>query len=108
MFDSIGIFDTSFQLGADYEWNMRALVKHKIAFQYINIATTVFFADGLSNQEETTEQCKYEEERIFNRYLHPEWIYKLGIKHNSTKVNRKYLQKLLAKVYNSRLNRIYW
>ena len=44
LFNNIGLFDTTYKLGADYDWNMRALIKNKIAFQYMNIATTVFLS----------------------------------------------------------------
>jgi glycosyltransferase involved in cell wall biosynthesis len=108
LFESIGVFDTSYWLGADYEWNMRALIKNKISFQYINIATTVFFADGLSNQKENAEVCIEENQRIFNAYLKPQWIYKLGFKHNGSDFNRGYYQKLIAKIYQCRLKRVYW
>jgi glycosyltransferase involved in cell wall biosynthesis len=104
LFDEIGSFDTSYTLGADYEWNMRALVKNKIAFQYINIATTIFFADGLSNKEELSQSNMDERKRIFKEYLKPRWIYNLGFKHNSP--DRHTRQKYISKMFNCRLNRV--
>jgi glycosyltransferase involved in cell wall biosynthesis len=105
LFKDIGLFDTTYKLGADYDWNMRALIKNKIAFQYINIATTVFFADGLSNNHEMAEINKQERQRIFDTNLRPYWIYKLGFKHNTP--DRLTRQKYVSKIFKCRLNRVW-
>ena len=105
LFKEIGLFDTTYKLGADYDWNMRALIKNKIAFQYMNIATTVFFADGRSNNEAMADVNQQEMQRIFDTHLRPAWIYKLGFKHNAP--DRLTKQRYVSKIFNCRLNRVW-
>ena len=105
LFKDLGAFDATYTIAGDYEWNMRALIKNKIAFQYLNIITTVFFADGLSNNKEMSALNNEEKQKIFDKYLRPGWIYKLGFKPNSP--DRFTRQKYLSKIFNCRMNRIF-
>lgn len=105
LFDDLGRFDTSFTIAGDYEWNMRALVKHKTPFQYLDIITTVFFADGISNKKETEALNNDEKQKIFKKYLHPGWIYKLDFRRDGA--DRLTRQKYLSKIFNCRINRTY-
>lgn len=107
LFEKNGLFDTSYSIAADFEWNLRTLVKNKIPFQYIDIITAVFFADGISNNESTAVKCVAEISRIYSVYFTPNWLYAINLKHDDRSKFKKYLKKVLARIYECRLNRIY-
>ena len=106
-FEKVGLFDLSFPLQADYEWNVRALVKMKIAFQYINIITVRFRADGISNDPKHANAISDEKLGISKRYYQPEWLYK-SVKELLQKRSAlsQYRLKLLKRRFPSQLNKV--
>lgn len=106
-FEKVGMFDLSFPLQADYEWNVRALVKMKIAFQYINIITVRFRADGISNDPKHANAISDEKLEISKRYYQPEWLYK-SVKELLQKRSAlsQYRLKLLKRRFPSKLNKV--
>ena len=106
-FKKVGMFDLSFPLQADYEWNVRALVKMKIAFQYINIITVRFRADGISNDPKHANAISDEKLGISKRYYQPEWLYD-SVKEWSQKRSllSKYKLERLKTKFPTKLNRV--
>ncbi len=107
VFEEVGMFDLSFPLQADYEWNVRALVKYKIAFQYIDIITVRFRADGISNDPKHAVAISDEKLGISKIYYQPEWLYK-NVKELLQKRSAlsRYRLKLLKTRFPSKLNRV--
>jgi glycosyltransferase involved in cell wall biosynthesis len=107
LFEKIGLFNLDFPIAADYEWNVRALVSQRTKFQYINIIVTVFFSDGLSNSPIFASQFKEEIDYIDQIFYKPKFIHKLFEMRNPFFL-RKSLEKVLAKVFKTRLSRVYY
>jgi glycosyltransferase involved in cell wall biosynthesis len=107
LFETIGYFDLSYPIAADYEWNVRALVSRKISFQYINIITTVFFADGISNNALLAEKKQYEINKIDQVYYKPLHLHNFMQKRGNL-VFRKVFEKAFSKTFDCRLSRIYY
>lgn len=108
VFTKVGFFDESLKIMADYEWNVRALVKYRIAFKYVNIITALFTADGISNDSRRKSQIDQENSDISSRYYHPELLFIFIEKYLSG--NRYFsnvLKKIIAKFFDKRLNRMY-
>lgn len=104
----LGLFDETYKILADYEWNVRALVKYKTPFQYINIITVRFTADGISNNDSNKNIFHYESDKISNQYYNPKWIFYFVEKYLVKNIwLSNFLQKVIAKCYNKRLNKIY-
>jgi glycosyltransferase involved in cell wall biosynthesis len=107
LFETIGYFDLSYPIAADYEWNVRALVSRKISFQYVNIITTVFFADGISNNALLAEKKQYEINKIDQVYYKPLHLHNFMQKKGKLFL-RKVLEKVISKTFDCRLSRIYY
>jgi glycosyltransferase involved in cell wall biosynthesis len=48
-FQKNGLFDESYKIAGDYEWMLRALIRNKLRFQYIEILAAVFCKGGISS-----------------------------------------------------------
>ena len=106
LFDTIGLFDESYCIYGDYEWNVKVLLLKRISFQYIPVITTVFTADGISNNERFLAKRNEEKERILRKYFMPVDLYKKDYTaHFFYKL--KIIQKVISKIYNCQLKRIY-
>lgn len=102
LFSRIGLFDESFKILGDFDWNARALIKSRVSFQYVNLVTVFFRADGVSNQSSHKDLYEKEISRIFSAYFDPAWLHKWANKYDNLLV-----QKFLAKVFKKRMNRVY-
>jgi hypothetical protein len=60
VFDEFGLYNENFKLAGDYEFFIRVLLKHKATYHHINLITTNFIADGISNKEDYYELNKKE------------------------------------------------
>ncbi|MEP7108056.1 MAG: glycosyltransferase family 2 protein [Ferruginibacter sp.] len=106
LFKTIGLFDESFKIYGDYDWNVKALMQNRVAFQYIPVVTSVFTADGVSNIETLITERNQEWGRIFGKYFIPAGLYKKNFASHFF-FRLMPVQKLLAKLYSCHLNRIY-
>jgi glycosyltransferase involved in cell wall biosynthesis len=102
IFSQIGGFDDSYKILGDYEWNAKALVMHRVAFQYIDIVIAFFSTDGMSNDARNKKMIASETNTISNKYFQPSWIFNFLKKSHSG-----ILKKVIAKVFSKRLNRIW-
>ena len=107
LFKEFGLFDETFKILGDYEWNAKALVKNRIPFQYINVAIGVFRADGISNSITNSDKIQQETKEIYQRYFKPGWLFSFVEKHNDKREGYSIKEKVLAKIYHKKLNRIY-
>jgi glycosyltransferase involved in cell wall biosynthesis len=72
-FQSLGVFDTQYQLSADYDWYLRALNTPDFKFARINRLCTSYYMGGASSN---LEKCRPEMDLIQNRskfYQTPAW-----------------------------------
>ncbi|MCW3079614.1 glycosyltransferase family 2 protein [Segetibacter sp.] len=102
IFDRIGDFNVTYKILGDYEWNTKALIKHRIAFQYINIIIAFFSTDGMSNDNRNKKLIEAETNKIANQYFQPLWLFDFLLKYSHSNFSKK----LIAKVFSKRLNRI--
>lgn len=79
-FDSIGWFDERFSIMADYELNLRAIIKCKFDFIYYPIITSIFYSGGISNSfismDKVTQQNDTIRQMYFNKlyqYVYKKW-----------------------------------
>jgi glycosyltransferase involved in cell wall biosynthesis len=107
LFDSVGLFDLNYTICADYDWNVRALVKDKIKFQYIDLIVTVFFADGVSNKEAFEKRKHAEFEKIDTLYYYPLPVNNF-LQNKRVFFLHRFIEKLIAKFFGSRLSRVYY
>jgi len=103
LFKQIGLFDETFKIIGDYEWNARALLKYSISFQYLNIAIARFTTDGVSNDPTNAERIMYETNEIQQRYYKPVRILILI----ERLAGRRLKNQFLARFGNKKLNRVY-
>jgi glycosyltransferase involved in cell wall biosynthesis len=85
IFNEIGVFNEDYKVYADYEWNLRALITHKVSFKTFNTVLSTFYNDGVSNDPKSIESRSNELMTIRMKYSDS------GFFKNSKK---KYLNKL--------------
>lgn len=107
LFHKVGLFDLSYKILADYDWNVRALVMKKIKFQYINIIVTVFFVDGISNEPNSANKRQQEAKKIYQRYFRPRWLFSFVENYADKRQRKNIKERVLVKFYNKKLNRVY-
>ena len=55
-----GLYDTSYQIVADYEWFLRAIFIHHATLRYVDLTVAVFYLGGLSSLPENAEKIRKE------------------------------------------------
>jgi glycosyltransferase involved in cell wall biosynthesis len=106
LFSKIGLFDESYKILGDFDFNARALIQEKVAFQYIDIITAFFRADGISNDPGKIDLFDQESRSIGKKYFKPEWLFKF-IDNRKEKFNSSLLERLAATFFKKKLNRIF-
>lgn len=96
-FEKYGKFSLEFPVLADYEWNLRALIKLKAKFKYIDTIVTNFYTGGISTSEDY--RTRIEKEQIL---LNSMYFERLGADKN---LNTNWYSKLLKSPRVLRLNR---
>jgi glycosyltransferase involved in cell wall biosynthesis len=108
IFTAIGFFDESFHILADFEWNVRALIKNRIPFQYIDIITAWFRADGFSNRPSNKPMIEEDQKRIEKEYCQPGWVFNFSKRYRGKKgYMYNVAKKIISKLYDKRLNKVY-
>ena len=104
-FDEIDVFDESYRFSGDYEWNVRALIKYRLQWNYIDQVVAVFTADGLSNIKENISLKRAENERLRKKYFRKWELY--FYRNSLFKWLNSYslLRKLLRRILNTKTNR---
>jgi glycosyltransferase len=68
VFDRVGGFDTGFRIVADYEWCLRALLRHGCGFEPIGTVVSVFTDGGVSS--DPANKAEQQRERARARSMH--------------------------------------
>jgi len=63
-----GMFDTSYKVAGDYEWSVRALLKHRFRFKSFDIIVAVFNKGGISTKKDFEQLLKEEKARVKQTY----------------------------------------
>lgn len=71
VFERVGGFDESFRIAGDYEWAVRARLKHDCAFAPIAALVAVFTQGGLSSNPEHAAENAREMKRIVAAHYSP-------------------------------------
>jgi len=100
VFRKYGLFNLTYKVYADYQWNLRALVEHHAPFYYFDNLVTTFYTGGISNNSDYKELKKLEYQNLLKTFF--EHIPKKPI----IKGNSLY-KKVHNKISQKRLNRIY-
>ena len=92
---------------ADYEWNLRALVKQKIKFNCANTIVSAFYTGGVSNNPEYSDVISMENKAIRKLYFS-----KLEICLYSNAIFRyfseiEFIRKIIRRLFKLWLNRKY-
>lgn len=104
VFSKTGLFNESYKILGDYEWNARALIKYKIVFQYIDVITAYFSADGISNTDKNGRLL--ETNRIKDEYFQPQWLYHFMSRYNIKKYAID-LRKTMSLLFHKKFKRVY-
>lgn len=100
VFDKYGLFDLKFPVYGDYEWNLRALVKHNASFFYADFIVTTFFTDGISNSSENILQKKSENDLLRSLYFK-------AVQNKPRTIENTLFDKIFNKIMQVKLNRIF-
>ncbi len=63
VFDRVGMYDTSYEVVADYEWCLRAMLRHGVAFEPIDVLLAVFMNGGVSDGDRHGKRMRAEYDR---------------------------------------------
>jgi glycosyltransferase involved in cell wall biosynthesis len=69
LFIRYGMYDESYRIVADYEFFVRAFVKHNAGYEHRPIIVAHFDTNGVSNQQ--IEKLKAERKRVLENYFSP-------------------------------------
>jgi len=67
LFEKYGLFDTSFNIAGDMEWNCRVFSVSKPSLLFVDMPITLFYLDGISSKLDYSH--KKERERIEQKYF---------------------------------------
>lgn len=70
-FKRCGLFSTRLKIAADYEWYLRAILKHNEQPAFYPVATTVFREGGVSNSKTTRHSKDLEFREVQETYFGP-------------------------------------
>ena len=107
LFSTVGLFNETYKILGDFEWNVRALIKMRVKFQVLDIIVSVFFADGVSNNPLEKPNVNKEIARIESTYFSHNPIVKWIELKNDNGSMAIFFRKVVAKLWNQKLNRFY-
>lgn len=68
IFDRMGRFDISLQIGADYDWELKIFLNKSISKKFLNLAISCFDVSGISMQN--SRQRKTNREAVKEKILY--------------------------------------
>lgn len=99
-FEKYGLFDLNFPIYADYEWNLRALIKNNASFYYGDFIVTTFYTGGISTNNQLMEQKEEEKKRVKKKYFQQ--------KTKQISINNIFfIKRIKLRLTNEKLNKIY-
>ncbi len=69
IFASVGMFDESFKVSADYEWVVRAYLKYDVIFSHLDVLPVIFTSGGRSTDKSWNTIISSENKRIRKMYF---------------------------------------
>lgn len=69
MFDTFGKYDASYRIAADYEFNARIIVKHRISHFHVDEPLAIFDRSGVSSDPRHRSLRKQENHRVRMKYF---------------------------------------
>jgi glycosyltransferase involved in cell wall biosynthesis len=110
LFDSLGKYNETYRIAADYEFFFHALVVKEVSSKPIHFPISIHLADGLSSLPESREAVNAERNRVHHSYLSPaviDSLTQLSVLNNSGAVKigrwldqRPGLKKIMSFFYN--------
>ena len=78
-FKKCGLFDISYRIAGDYEWVVRAYIKHKLVFKSSDKVISVFLKGGISTDKANKSIGKLEKDKVRNKYYnrYERWYFNL-------------------------------
>ena len=102
-FKKVGVFNSSYKIVSDLEWNFRALLIHKLRYQYVKTISSNFIIGGISNNPKYHDIWKKENtdirKKYFTRFEHFMFRQKF--------INNIFIKRVTGKLFGWQLNRIY-
>jgi len=71
VFEICGLYNEKYKLLADYDLNLKAIIKNKLKTRHIPITIAKFTLEGQSNSEKLRELQESEKKEILNKYFKP-------------------------------------
>ncbi len=71
VFSSCGLYDENYRLFADYDLNLKVILKNKLKAHYLNRTIAKFTLEGQSNSNKLKEIQDKEKQEILNKYFKP-------------------------------------
>jgi glycosyltransferase involved in cell wall biosynthesis len=68
-FDKCGSFDISYKIAGDYEWVVRAYLKHQLIFKPFDMVISLFLKGGVSTDKVYKSLSMREKEKVRNIYF---------------------------------------
>lgn len=98
-FNKFGVFNLAYPILADYEWNLRTLIREKAKFKYVDSFVSTFYTGGISTSEKFDIEKSREKILLMKHYF--DYYTKLN------QIKNVYLKKLLLKIYSFKLFKVY-
>jgi len=70
--EKVGPFDSSLKAAGDYDWMIRALVRHRLPAVYLRRSVAVFSEGGISSDPARAVEFRGEMDSVASRYFSPE------------------------------------
>lgn len=69
LFDEAGLYDESFRIAGDYEFNTRIFKTLEPSYKHLNLTISVFYTDGISSSQQHRMLRKKENHRVRMKYF---------------------------------------
>jgi glycosyltransferase involved in cell wall biosynthesis len=76
LFMKCGLFDTSYQIVGDHEWELRAFCKNNIAWKYHPIIIANYMDGGMSSPSKSLELANKERRKVVEKYFNRQELLK--------------------------------
>lgn len=69
LFERVGMYDDSFKITGDCKFFMDAIICHRASYEFIPILVAIFDGNGISSQNDLTEERSRQKEGVFPYYI---------------------------------------
>jgi hypothetical protein len=78
-FRVVGPYDLKYRIAGDYEWFVRAILRHNARVFTFDRAVTIFNRNGVSSKPESARLLRGERRRIQTTYYHPGYGFRWAV-----------------------------